>query len=559
MQVNSSELSDYEARGRIEKFSAIFSLVILGLTICLLGLSIYGLFDVDETRYAASAVEMVRSGNYLVPTFNGEPRMDHPIFYYWLLAGFFQIFGFSPGSFRLVSALFAFGLIMAVGRIVHRESRVEGGFLAGVILATSSFFAYMARVAVADMVFSFFLFLSSFLLYMGTFDAKKVDRLMIRAGVCIMALAFITKGIAGAILPLLCLFLFSWLNGRLKRMVSALADWKALVLFFLIALPWYVALYLRMGPEFFHAYIGESIGRMVSASSDHRGPIYYYIPVVFLGMFPWSLFLPQTFFSILKERGFSLKAVGENISLDMFLLLFSCVIFIYFSLSSEKVATYILSIFPALAIMVGLFLEKVILREKVSDLGLVTGAYAYSICCVLLAILMIYPKEYFPVISEAGLSKLLFYPGMLLLVGAFFVGIFTVFRKNVKRVRVKIFAAMLIPQLLFLWFVFFAVLPGVYEYRQSDLQKISRFLNKAEDKDSPVIFYRKFKPSVVYFTGKKVHSAKSFEDVVAYTSNRKNAYVIFPGADPSVKLTSLGTVSGVYRGKLYSLYKVRLK
>lgn len=559
MQVNHRELSGYEARGRIEKFSAIFSLLILGLTICFLGLSIYGLFDVDETRYAASALEMVESGDYLIPTFNGEPRVNHPVLYYWLLASFSQIFGSSAGSFRLVSALFAFAMILGLGHIVYRESRVEGGFLAGVILATSSFFAYMGRVVVADMVFSVLLFVASILLYLGTFDAKKVNRSMIRLGTFTMALAVITKGLTGAILPLLCLFLFSWFNGRLKRMVEALLDWKAVALFLLIALPWYLAVYFRMGPEFYDIYFKDVADRLMNVTAKHKGPIYYYVPVVIFGMFPWSFFLPQTIFSILKERGFSLKAVGENISLDMFLLLFSSVVFIFFSLSSAKVATYILSIFPALAIMVALFLEKVILNQKFPDLGFVAGAYAYSFCSFLLAILMIYPKEYFPIITEAGLQQLLFYPGMLLLVGGFLVGFFTIFRKNIKRVRVKIFAGMLIPQLLFLWFVFFAVLPGVYQYRQLDLQKISSLINKAEDTDSPIIFYEKFKPSVVMLTGKKVHNAKSYEDVVAYTANRENAYVIFPGDRQMVELSSLGSVSGIYQGELYSLFRIRVK
>lgn len=559
MQVDYRELSGYEARGRIEKFSAIFSLIILGLTIFFLGLSIHGLFDVDETKFAASAMEMVRSGDYLIPTFNGEPNMRYPILYYWFLAGFSDIFGFSPGSFRLVSALFAFGIIMALGHIVYRESSVEGGFLAGVILATSSFFACMGRVVVPDMVFSVLIFMSSILLYLGTFDEKKVNRFMIRLGACTMALAFITKGITGAMLPLLCLFLFSWLNGRLKRMVDALLDFKAAALFLAIAVPWYVAVYFRMGPDFYNSFMKEWVNRVLSITSVHRGPIYYYVPVVFLGMFPWSFFLPQTIFSILKERGFSLKAVGENISIDMFLLLFSGVVFIFFSLSSEKVATYILSIFPALAIIVALFLEKVMLNRKFPDLGFAAGAYAYSFCSFLLAILIIYPKEYFPIITEAGLQETLFIPGMLLLAGGFFVGIFTIFRKNIKRARVKIFAAMLIPQLLFLWFVFFAVIPGVYQYRQSDLQKISNVLNKGEVKDSPVIFYSKFKPSVVMLTGKKVHNARNYEDVVAYTMRRKNAYVIFPGGEPMVKLSPLGTVSGLYQGNLYSLYKIQVK
>lgn len=560
MQGISRELPGYEARGRIEKFSAIFSLIILGLTICFLGLSIYGLFDVDETRYAAAAIEMVQSKNYLIPVFNGEPRLTQPIFYYWLLAGFVHIFGPSPGTFRLVSAVFAFGLVLVVGHIVYRESRVEGGFLAGVMLATSLFFAYMGRVATADMVFSVLLFLSSILLYLGTFDEKKVNRTMIRFGTCAMALAVITEGPAGAILPLLCLFLFSWLNGRLKRMADALRDLKAIILFLAVALPWYVVVYFKLGADQFYVnFIRDTFDRFLGIDASHSGPIYYYVPVIIAGMYPWSFFLPQTFFSILKERGFSLKAVGENISIDWFLLLYSVVIFIFFSLSATKVATYILSIFPAFAIILALYLEKVMVNPKYPDLGFAAGAYAYSFFSFLFGILFIYPKEYFPIVNEAGLQDIIFYPGLLLVMCGIFVMFLTVLRKKISRPRVKIFAAVLIPQLLFLWFIFFAVLPDVYQYRQADLQHIADRISSIDDGDAPVIFYRKFKPSIVMLTGRLIHQAKNYEEVIAYTRSKKNAYLIFPGADPLVDLSSIGPVLALYQGNLYSLYKVRVR
>lgn len=560
MQGTYRELSDFEARGRIEKFSAIFSLIILGLTICFLGLSIYGLFDVDETRFAASALEMVRSGDYLVPSFNGEPRLTYPVLYYWFLAVFLKIFGFSPGAFRLVSAVFAFGLIMTVGHIVYRESRVEGGFLAGVILATSSLYAYMARIAMADMVFSVLLFLSSILLYLGTFDAKRVNRTMIRAGAFAMALAVLTKGITGLLLPFLSLFLFSWLNGRLKRMADAILDMRAIVIFLMIVLPWYVAAYIQLGSDQFYLYfIKEFFNRALGVNTGHRGPIYYFVPVIVLGMFPWSFFLPQTVFSILKERGFSLRAVGENISLDMFLLLFSGVIFIFFSLSAAKVPTQVLPLFPALAIIVALYLEKAIVHRKYPELGFVSGAYAYALSSFLLGILFIYPKDYFPIVSEAGLTHLTFYAGLLMVTGGFFASFFAIIRKNISRPRVKIFAAMLITQLLFLWFVFFAVLPGLFQYRQIDLQDISQVIKTADDGDSPVIFYKKFKPSVTMLTGRVVHQARTYEEVIAYTAKKQSAYLIFPGTEPTVDLTSLGVVSELYQGRLYSLYKIRVK
>ncbi len=556
-----SELSTYEARGRVEKFSAIFSLTILCLTIFIVGLSFYGLFDVDETRYAAASVEMVRSGDYVIPTFNGEPRLNKPILFYWLLSGSSRLFGNSPGSFRLASALFAALLVMFIGHIVYRESRVEGGFLAGAMLATSPLYAYMGRTAMIDMVFSVFIFIASLFLYLGMFDSKNIRRLFVRAGIVSMGLAFITKGPAGVVLPLLAIFLFSWMNGRLKRMLEALIDGKGIVLFLLIILPWYGAVYLRMGPEYFYDFfIKENIFRFLHVTSGHRGPLYYYIPVIMLGMFPWSFFLPQAIFSMMRSRGFSLRTVGENISLDMFLFVYSAVIFVFFSLSATKLPTYVLSIIPPLSIIVALYFEKVIVNRKYPDFAYSIGAYLFAAFALVLGIVMIFERDYFPGIEASGIGKVMFLPGILMFTAAFFSAMFTVFRATIRRARMKIFASLLISQMVFLWIIFYAVLPMIYEYRQGDIQAISEIIKSEAAPESSLISYRKFKPSMVLLTGKKVYSASNFEEVVAHTHGVKDAYLLCRGGEGSrVNLSPLGKVSILYEGNLYSLYKLQMK
>ncbi len=557
------ELTSYEARGRIEKFSAIFCLTILCLTIFMMGLSTYGLFDVDETRYAAASLEMVNSGDYVIPTFNGEPRLNKPILFYWLLAGSSKIFGNDPASYRLVSALSAFFLVMLVGHIVYRESRVEGGFLAGAIMATSPLYAYMGRTTMIDMIFSVFIFLSSLLLYLGIFDGKNVNRILIRGGMVLMGLGFITKGPAGVALPLMSIFVFSWINGRLKRMMEAMVDGPGIVLFFLVILPWYGAVYIRKGGEYFYDFfVKENILRFLHVTSGHRGPVYYYIPIIMLGMFPWAFFLPQAIFSMMRSRGFSLRAMGENISLDMFLFIYSGVIFLFFSLSATKLPTYVLSIVPALAIIIALYFENVIVNRKFPDFGYSIGAYLFATFTLLFGLIIFFPGDYFPIIKKSGLGEVMFIPGILMLTATLLTTLFTLFRSSVKRARLKIFASLLILQILFLWFVFFGILPKVYEYRQADLQNIAEIINSEKESavSGRIIFYRKFKPSMVFLTGRKVYSASNFEEVVAHTHGAKVAYLIFRGKEGSrVNLSPLGNISVRYSGALYSLYQLYME
>ncbi len=556
--VNDAELASYEAKGRIEKFSAIFALCVIGLTIFFLGLSAYGLFDVDETRYAASAMEMIRSGNYLIPTFNGVPRLNKPILFYWLLVSGVKLFGVSPGSFRLASAVFAFATCLWLGHLVYRESRVEGGFLAGAILATSPIYAYLGRVVMTDMVFSVLLFSASLFLYLGIFDERKVRRRFVVAGYLSMGLAFLTKGPAGVVLPLASILIFGLVNGRFRRTIEDLLDWWGVLVFLLVSVPWYAAVLFVKGPSFFFDFfIKENILRFLRVTSGHRGPIVYYVPVIFLGMFPWSLFLPQAVFKILRDRGFSLRAFEENVSLDMFLLLYSGVIFVFFSLSATKLPTYVLSIFPALAVIVALYLERVILEVRFPSFGFYMGAYVFSVCVLILGLVLLFPGEYFPQVEEVGISGILSIPTIIFLFAATLTALFTIFRRGVKRVRVKIFAVMLITQLLFIWFAFFGVLPAVYANRQGDLERISAIINQRAGEEDTIVFYRKFKPSVVYFTGKRVAKADSFEEIVALWDGVGKLYLIFKGKSPvGVELWKLGNARLAYRGRVYSLYEI---
>ncbi|RMG61569.1 MAG: glycosyltransferase family 39 protein [Deltaproteobacteria bacterium] len=548
----------YEAKGRIEKFSAIFALFVIGMTVFLLGLGAYGLFDVDETRYAASVMEMLRSGNYIIPTFNGLPRLNKPILFYWLLAASVKTFGPTPFAFRAVSGLFAFSLCLWVGHVVYRESRVEGGFLAGCILATSPLFAYLGRVVMTDMVFSVCIFVSALLLYLGIFDSRKVEKKYIILSYVFMGLGFLTKGPAGVVLPLGSAFIFGFINGRLRETARALLSPAGILIFTAIAAPWYVAVAYVKGPDFFvNFFLRENVLRFLRVTSGHRGPVFYYVPIVIIGMFPWSFFLPQAVFRILRERGFSLKTFEENVSLDMFLLVYALFIFLFFSLSATKLPTYILSIFPALSVIVALYLERVILEVRYPSFGFYVGAYVFAFFALILGLVLLFPAEYFPEIKKLHLGTVLVMPTILFLFSATLTALFTIFRRSLKRVRVKIFSVMLLTQLFFLWTVFFGVLPTVYARRQGDLREIGEILKGRAKEGDTIIFYRKFKPSVVLHSGKKVLKAETFEEVVALWK-RGDLYLIFRGKEPAgLPVDKLGTVTVLYRGELYSLYAVR--
>ena len=84
------------------------------------------LWDVDEGRNARAAYEMYESGNYIVPTFNGQLRADKPALLYWLQAIAYHLFGVSEFAARLPSALAALATVLAGLRTRPHDVRHDG-------------------------------------------------------------------------------------------------------------------------------------------------------------------------------------------------------------------------------------------------------------------------------------------------------------------------------------------------------------------------------------------------------------------------------------------------
>ena len=76
------------------------------------------IWNVDEGMHSVTSVEMVRSGDWIVPTFNGEPFYDKPAFHNWLVALSFLALGFTEFAARLPSALLGLGTVLATA--LHR-------------------------------------------------------------------------------------------------------------------------------------------------------------------------------------------------------------------------------------------------------------------------------------------------------------------------------------------------------------------------------------------------------------------------------------------------------
>jgi hypothetical protein len=311
----------------------------------------------DGARYAEIPREMIVNHDYLIPHLNGFVYLEKPPLFYWLQVGAIKIFGLGEWSLHIVNAFMAlltcFLIYIAGCNLYDRRT----GFLASLVLATSVLFFALARVITLDMTFTAFLSgaLLSFILGVRAPPGRSRNFYM-WAMYFFAALATMTKGLIGIIFP--GLIIFSW--------IAIFNEWRNLktyclfsgtFLFLLIVAPWHILVGLKI-PDFFRFYFFEQHFLRYFTPSANREQGVWFLPAVFLiGFFPWIFFLP----AVIKKywpRSY-LKKISDQTKANCFFLLWAGIIFVFYSFSDSKLATYILPIFPSLALLTGNYLREI--------------------------------------------------------------------------------------------------------------------------------------------------------------------------------------------------------
>lgn len=302
----------------------------------------------DEGRYAEIPREMAQNGDWVTPRLNGIKYFEKPPLQYWATAAAYRLFGEHEWTARLWTALTGWaGVLLAwfAGRRLFGE---PAGLLAALVLGSSAYYVLGGHVNSLDMGVSFFLQLAwtAFLLAQTREDPKAQRNWMLLAWAA-AALALLSKGLIGLVLPALTLTAYTLLT-------RDFAPWRrlhllpGLVLFFLIAAPWFVAVSLA-NPEFARFFfIHEHFERFLTRVHNRYHPWYEYLPLLLLGSLPWlgSLFPALA-------RAWAAECGQPAFRPRLFLLLWVIVVVGFFSVSQSKLPGYILPVFPALALLIG--------------------------------------------------------------------------------------------------------------------------------------------------------------------------------------------------------------
>ncbi len=320
-------------------------LLVLCALLFFLGLGTLGLTDRDEGSNAEAAREMVESGDWLTPTLNGTPRFAKPILIYWLIACSYLVFGVSEFTARLPSALFGTLFVLMQYAFATRLLGPTVGFRAALMLLLNFEVLAIGRMVLTDMVLVFFTTLSIFSFFLAMEGEGRAKRWYWGFYVG-MALATLTKGPVGVLVPLLAVIPYLLLTRRWREVAPECRLLTGTAVFLLIAAPWYAAMFLLHGAGYAASARGDTLTRFFSVIGGHGGTILFYIPILLLGFFPWSGFLPSALVEALRERQDPQRA------LQTLCAVWVLGVFMFFTLSSTRLPHYIAPLFPAAALLV---------------------------------------------------------------------------------------------------------------------------------------------------------------------------------------------------------------
>jgi len=316
-------------------------LIVFCLFILFANLGGAALFEPDEGRNAEKAREILVLGDWVTPHENFVPVLDKPMFFYWLIAFSYKLFGVSEWSARFPSALAALGCLC----LVYRFSRAYWGawdaLWSTLILLTSIEFYLLARIVILDMTLAFFITLALCSFY----AALHTERDRARSLHCLLMYlalggATLVKGLIGVVAPGTVMIVYLLVTRRWSAL-GKLYLFPGALLFLAIVAPWYLWAEAR-NPGYLEYYFwDEHFNRFMTGGFKREKNWSYLFFAFLIGFMPWTALAP------LVVKDLWRKLDDRN----LFLVIWALVPFAFFLASRSKLPHYLLPIFPAIALL----------------------------------------------------------------------------------------------------------------------------------------------------------------------------------------------------------------
>jgi 4-amino-4-deoxy-L-arabinose transferase-like glycosyltransferase len=304
--------------------------------------------DPDETRYSLIPSAMNESGNYVTPHIKNTVYLEKPPLVYWATAISFKLFGENDFSARLFVALCAWGCILLVYFMGRHFRDEETGLYAAMLLTISAFPFVLGRVNILDTPLTLFVCLS---VWLGYLALQKQKKYLFYLFYFTCAMGFLTKGIIGVVFPFGILVVWLVWVGR-WRQIGNLISPIGIIIFLIVVCPWLFLAQKENSDFLWFFFVREHFLRFTTKMHGKTEPFYFYLPILIGGLTPWLFYLIKACSN--QDIKQSLFGRDENKLLIVWFLL----IFVFYQISSSKLAPYVAPLFLPLVLFAGSLFKK---------------------------------------------------------------------------------------------------------------------------------------------------------------------------------------------------------
>jgi len=312
------------------------------------------LLDQDEPRFAECSRQMLLTGDWVYPQFNGQPRHAKPPLFNWVQAAFYCVLGVNERAARLPSLLatVAIGLVIYLFAAAHRSPRSG-------TLALLAWFALpqthlWARMSVVDPLLTLLTTLALVAAFSGSRPGSGSRWWWYLLAGMSMGLATMTKGPVGIVVPAAAYLLYALLSRSFRLTLGHGGPWLALLLAVAIATPWFAAQIAHYGGEYTGRFFGFDNVQRFTKARDSLGPLGWLwpIPVVLFFAFPVSVLLPGALSDAVRHRA-QVRDGNAQAAWRLYLAVWILAVAVLFASSATRLPQYFMALYPAVAMLVG--------------------------------------------------------------------------------------------------------------------------------------------------------------------------------------------------------------
>jgi 4-amino-4-deoxy-L-arabinose transferase-like glycosyltransferase len=501
---------------------SILWLILIGWLAFFWHLGSISLIDETEPLFAEASRQMLVTGDWLTPYFNGETRFDKPSLIYWCQAIAYSIVGVNEWGVRLPSALAAMGLISLAFYTLQwhltKKDELEFVFrptrrwliacLGAALMALNPQMIAWGRTGVSDMLLTGCVGSALLCFFLGYAQPHKsvAKTGWYLAFYVLTAAAILSKGPVGIVLPALAITLFVLYLGNFWEVLREMRLLIGMPIILGLSLPWYALVIWRHGPEYINSFFGyHNIERFTSVVNRHSAPWYFYFIVVLLGFAPYSVYLPLAIAKLKFWQRSYWRSQERSKQLGLFAFFWFVGVFGFFTIAITKLPSYVLPLMPASAILVALLWNDILETSSSSSSFLWTGWVNVAFVSAI-SVLFFYITRFLGVDPGApNFRELLQQSGLPVLGGIIWLVCAVILAALL--VRKRLLPLMTVNLLGFTVFLIFVLTPALFlmdSTRQLPLRQLSTIAVEVQQSGEELIMVGFKKPSIVFYTQRPV-------------------------------------------------------